>query len=286
MTCLKCRKNLKITLNSGEQMDIFKEIDLSKSIGPLGKNYKNDDIIRIDDLIYIEEPLFFERCGYPMTFADTYTEVKHNYQDLIHDFLDKMNDRFALQNGTNCEFDGKKFNDPNFNSYETIEKICGIMAHRLIELKQFGGRERRIHVTENKDAIRNTRLFRVHKISFCKTGTYVPAVCYDKYMGEYDDYEPARLDDIKTHKILHLSNHNGDWLSCIGLKIENIHVSKIHLDKRWFVCDFCSKGKPSTYVYKNMKREDLENWEQPCDLVDEIGEYCPYKLELAVLGQK
>lgn len=152
------------------------------------KRKPDPSIIRVDDYIKIIIPEYVERVGYPLTtkiVLEKFTpEQKQKLYNCLHQTF-----------GIPCSP-----TDTESLMYFDYEKECrGILsaiARRVMIAEQWGGKERCIYnqpVEYVKDQV-----FRVNKKKVVKTGRYVPGYGGCDYWGEYD-YEPAYLEDEKTH---------------------------------------------------------------------------------------
>ena len=185
---------------------------------------KNPEIIRVGDIVQINNPECFVRCGYPLSLDDVCEEIYQLYSDKIERFIDEI-----------VKVDENK--TPRFTVTRTTqkpyEKIVRKLAYIRMRNKEFGGNERRIF-TERRESLKDAEA-EVIKIKIVKTGDYVKAT------GGYGEYEPPYLENQKTHKILYLDVRKQKQ-SCTksgflyaqeyeyydyDLAIENIHVTKI-----------------------------------------------------------
>ena len=190
-------------------------------------------IIRRGDVVRIDNPEMFIRCGYPLSFQEVCEEVSETSKDDILKFIDRVTNRKPK-----LKID-IKVTDPTANRmYQAIVKE---IAYVRMREKKFGGSERRI-VTEKNEAFKNAKA-EVVGVKIVKTGDYVKGSSgYDPYSGEYD-YEPSYLGNEKTHKILQLYIRTPiitrqpklvnsiDWNYDIAIEV--IHVEKI-MDKAEF----------------------------------------------------
>lgn len=157
--------------------------DLRRYDKAVSTTKKPDMLIRPDDEIMILKPFFFIRCGYKTDVSDFVSEFYSPVAKVVTNALGT----------TNLDMYGR-------NTRVMCQEMAYIKAHRM----GFGGPERKIFETPH---IANAKQARAHveKVNFKKTGTYSPAAPY--YQGhEYPvEFEPARLLDEKTHKILTLN---------------------------------------------------------------------------------
>jgi len=178
-------------------------------------------IIRRGDVVRIDNPEMFIRCGYPLSFQEVCEEVSETSKDDILSFMDKVSNskpKIAI-----------RAVDPTENRmYQAILKE---IAYVRMREKKFGGSERRI-VTEKNEAFKDAKA-EVVGVKIVKTGDRVSGY------GSYDDYTPPYLGNEKTHKILKLWIRSKivrspklvsapDWN--YDTSIEAVHVTKI-MDK-------------------------------------------------------
>jgi len=191
-----------------------------KEISLLGKNYKKDNIVRCGDLVKVIKPELFVRCGYSLTLEKSEKIIREKYYDKVSEFANGFKTKITLRNMEDyCED-------------SLTNKIIQALAEEYIFMEGFGGNERKIYTEPAfemlgmsiKDEVR-----RVVSIKFHKTGTYVPGSSIYP-IDEYYDYEPAYLDNTKTHKILGLAEVPKICGEYYGedFKIEACNVEKLH----------------------------------------------------------
>ena len=169
------------------------------------------EVYRVGDKIKIKTPEFFERVGYPLTLQKV--EEEHFSKDeklRINEFLTS----FEI-------FQGDFFRSRKDPTYDLILRL--LAKYRIRQLG-WGGRKKSIY-TVTKQVSPDT-VYKVIKKRVVKTGTYHHASGGYDYWGEYD-YEPASLDDQKTHILLGVAQEN--YIFCVDEIewIEDINVEKI-----------------------------------------------------------
>jgi hypothetical protein len=179
---------------------------------------RKDAVIRSGDSVRIEKPLFLNRVGYPKCIESESEIVVKEFGEDIRTLLLKagVSEAGIIGGGFLKDWIYIRLRD----------RIINGIAHARLRSHGFGGRNREIYTDEIPEF--DGKIFRVAGTRFVKTGTYYPSTGG----GEWEDYDPAVLDDQKTHKILCL-----DWF-CIGgdipalkgrksLEIEACHVIKV-----------------------------------------------------------
>jgi hypothetical protein len=73
-------------------------------------------------------------------------------------------------------------------------KIADALAYNYAYYNNFGGRERKLY-TYSQPELKGV-FCKVYYVKFVKTGLYNPST------GSHEDYEPAYLSNVETHKIL------------------------------------------------------------------------------------
>lgn len=194
----------------------------------------NPNIIRVDDMVKIINPIFVIRCGYPMSLDDARKEIIEEYSKVIDDLVYsvRQGNKFMIskngyyENGSCALLNKEEYQKDNYKHY----KIVDALAYERLISKNFGGNTRSLH-TEIKEELKGIEA-RVLSIQYVKTGIRVPSSrYYDSYNGGYE-YEQGYLDKCETHKILNIgvirqSNKLWDAWEAYDLKIEAIHVEKI-----------------------------------------------------------
>lgn len=184
------------------------------------------NIIRVGDKVKILNPELFVRCGYELTpnNEDLQSEVMDKYKDKIDEFIKSLFGPIQKVNASILfEEEYSYWDDQDVNTLES--KIINALCYYEVKRKGFGGKERKIyatHVNKMKDIIG-----KVVKIKFHKTGTYIPgSYSYSAY--DLSDYDPAYLENEKTHKILivQIPDSNYIWRTQ-NISIESIHVEKV-----------------------------------------------------------
>jgi hypothetical protein len=180
------------------------------------------NIIRVGDLVKINTPKLFVRCGYPLSLNDMKADIEKTLSKEIFRL-------FALAREDDSEFPEISLSDPK------KQKAYNIIVHELayIRLKKhnFGGADRKIF-TEDYPKAKGQKATVSH-IQIVKTGVYNKSyVSGNSYYEEYE-YEPPCLTNQRTHKILTLSLfrptiENANMIFTDDpIKIEAIHVEKI-----------------------------------------------------------
>ena len=152
------------------------------------------------DYVKIIKPSFFKRCGYEICKEDAISLFKtKEHRDEIKAFLKQM---VTLT--------------PNEND---IYKITNELASIYMANYKYKSKERKIYsfdLPEYQDA-----LVKILKINYVRTGTYN----HGGY-GFEDDYYPAYLSDIKTHKILTIDKYieTKHGIKNLQIEVNNVRI--------------------------------------------------------------
>jgi len=195
---------------------------------------KDKNRIKIGDYVRIDTPEMFVRCGYPFGIEDMRKEIKDNHLSDIEKFIlsivydkdDRAKDFYA-----GIQY---KISSVKDDCSDSANAIINILAYKMLRHRNFGGRERAIHtktIEEHKG-----KICQVTGTKMCVTGKYVAGSGYqDSWSGEYE-YEPAYLENQKSHRLLALSismspeSPEGTiFIQGHECMIEECHVTKIEL---------------------------------------------------------
>jgi len=191
-------------------------------------------IIRVGDLVKVENCMFFVRCGYPLCLKDLTSDIvekrrKEIYDLITSEFPPTTKKYFTIDSLAGC--DSVPLNavslDSNYKEYEELaEQIARKMAQVKIVEKKYGGSSREIY-EKSIPGLKNEE-FVVKEINFVRTGTRVAGsgASYGYFDSEWE-YEPPTFDCDKTYKILSLSykdNDQEDRLECLNLKDEDLRI--------------------------------------------------------------
>ena len=190
-------------------------------------------IIRVDDIVRIDNPEMFIRCGYPLCINDMCEEIEKHFKNVIEDLIYSVSngDEFVRRDDRENHSDKWGTIRPILHSNDDYGRIYRELAYRRLQGKNFGGNERKVF-TEKVESVRGKKA-RVVGIKFVKTGIRHNGYSgYDYSYGNHD-YEPPYLSDEKTHKILQIDLiepvEYGNWTEGIdNHRIEAIHVTKVH----------------------------------------------------------
>jgi hypothetical protein len=143
------------------------------------------DRIRVGDHVHVKAALVVLRVGYPKAVADYLPEVRERFSAHIEGIFKASLPPGVIAHGL----------EPI--QEKTRRKIEHELAHMLAHANHFGGRTRSLHV-EERPALVGLE-FEVAGLRSVVTGTYSPG----RHTGGYDweEYEPADLDDRKTHRL-------------------------------------------------------------------------------------
>jgi hypothetical protein len=173
---------------------------------------RDKKVIHVDDYVFVNNPLLFIRCGYPLTLKTALDDI-NKYDEQIYDFLNGI---MGVENPL----------DPTLQQleervYETaVDKVRYAIAYQVLKEKQFGGKKRSVYT--KKDDKFHGSIGKVVSIKYVNSGTYNHGSVYNHWEEDYY-YSGPYLSDQKTHKILDV------WFEDMGecIKIESIHVDKL-----------------------------------------------------------
>jgi hypothetical protein len=83
---------------------------------------------------------------------------------------------------------------------KTVNEIASALSYRLCKQNQFGGNRRKIHTIDIPDAA--GMITTISSIQFVRTGLYAPARLANNPWDLSNEYEPAYLENCKSHRIL------------------------------------------------------------------------------------
>jgi hypothetical protein len=158
---------------------------------------KRKDIIRVGDTVRIINPIVVDGCGYRRDF----------------NFWNRVARRFFGKKVRQYIKDNRPVSKSMTYSNRLETKIVRVIASELLGTHMRGG-VRRLKTRENPQL--KDKEYTVCEVKIYRTGKYVPSSSSYDWEGGYD-YEPAYLENSKTHKVLNL----GFW------SIEACNVEKI-----------------------------------------------------------
>lgn len=148
------------------------------------------------DRVEIVEPLVFVRCGYPMSWDETYNQLTETYESQIITDLDGLA-RGYISAGW-----------PEHLARSLPNAYSDIIHHLTkahLNKNRYGGNERAIH-TRLDERFRG-KIARVMGKRVVKTGRYRKGYGPSGY-GD-DDGAPPTLENVKTHVILEVEMYTG-----------------------------------------------------------------------------
>ena len=170
------------------------------------------NIIRIGDRVKIINPRFIKRVGYnlsPNEIDDSIVDVA-----LVRNFLDDFSE---LITGGKSGYEYKN---------DIPRQIIHALKYFYVDLKDFGGNERKIHYYDENECVKYNSHINIMKVidkRVVKTGTY-ETECVDEsdyFQGYYSGvYSKRSLVNTKTHVLIKLEN---------GYEIENCDVELIKI---------------------------------------------------------
>lgn len=169
---------------------------------------------KIGSQVRIINPVFFERCGYPISIEMEIESIKKEHGNQICDFIRSLTK-------SPVEIADMKALDFRGVNPQTFDKIIMAIAYDSLKAKKFGGRTRSVHTKARPEYLNQTahisRMFR------CKTGEYVPGHSYSTMDGY--EYDPPYLGNEKTHCIFELDRIHRVEIE--PLKIESVNVELV-----------------------------------------------------------
>ncbi len=190
---------------------------------------KRKNVIRVNDVVKIVNPEFVVRVGYPLSKKMIQSSLTHEQLALVKAIFNQ----FDIS--TDALFDSSR---PPSEGERAYEKVLDILSGVLLAKKLWGGSQRSIH-TELIEKHRDIQCTVMEK-RFVKTGKYQPGWSSVDYWGEYD-YEPAYLEDEKTHALLRVNIYDYETvLFGTYLEIEAKNVVKM-------------KQNPQTYQWEEIE---------------------------------
>lgn len=171
---------------------------------------------KVGDVVRIENPQMFVRCGYPMIIEDAIKIIEENHLVDLHEFSEKLGLGLTKQHlGGTIELNKR------------TKRFMSALGYQYVGSHGHGGRTRSLHTVERPDL--QGRDFKVIKKFGCWTGDYYGPSGGVYYDGEYWN-EPGGLENRQYHSILTLAPL-GEWYcedDCYN--IEQIHVTKVEVD--------------------------------------------------------
>lgn len=196
-------------------------------------------VIRVGDRVKIIDSKFIKRVGYPLIWTDIVDEVAKDPRTLkawalltkpqapSSEPLDKITLPGALEAITTPTLPVLSLvhAEPNIPP----DFLKAVAKQRVREMN-FGGSERQLIYlktrvdktglfwsSDNECADYTGQIFEVHAKKVVKTGTYRPARGgRGSFWDEHDEYDPAGLDDCKTHVLLQT---HGGWIEDVSVEL-------------------------------------------------------------------
>jgi len=162
-----------------------------------------------------------DRWGYPLTTQIVKDSlITQEHKDAIYAMLAKF--RGAPQ-PTLVLLDTV---EDNYD--EAYEKVLHAMAYEIVRQNGFGGRERKLFTTL-RDSLRNkTAVVMERKV--VKTGKYHSGGGGYGYDGDWD-YEPAYLEDEKTHVLYKIYLDYGQENVCENINMTDVWIERTNVEK-------------------------------------------------------
>lgn len=184
------------------------------------------DIIRINDVVQVTNPLQFERCGYPLVPA---MELEAAYKDHFDDVCALV---AKVEQSQNPDLVLLPIRANNPSDLKVIHAILCQLSYVRCRAKAFGGNERRIYTTLNNSIRHWFGVVCGKRVVY--TGTRVPGYNSPSYP---EDNEPPAFTQAKPHVILRLRadkdiHHNSDD-SYLEFEIEAANVRKVGSVSDW-----------------------------------------------------
>lgn len=193
---------------------------------------KDKNLIRIGDKVKVINPDIVDRCGYPLTRQIVKdTMITKEQKDAIITMMR------AFSGGTPIPiveelpqdlFYVQQDDVPPDVDFDTYDKILDSFVFQILKDKNFGGRERILHIT-HRESLRDKAGW-VSERKVVKTGTYKGGGGSYSYDGDFD-YEPPYLDNEETHVLFKFRpdyNYND---VCQDIKFWGAWIEKKDLEK-------------------------------------------------------
>jgi hypothetical protein len=161
------------------------------------------------DLVRVVTPLVFVRCGYPLDPAAQRELFAKEFAERIYKFLD-------------IDAQDAPHSSREWASFAAFQKAASALTTQWLHTNGFGGNERKIYAEEASEI--KGRVFKVAGWHFNKTGDYFAPCHTPASWDSPEEYELGGLDNVVTHRILHLESVEGPYKA---VKIEACHVEKI-----------------------------------------------------------
>lgn len=204
------------------------------------------DVIRVGDTVKIINPDFFLRCGYPLSLQDGMDMILNDEEAMkaLGKGIDKAIGREYTVPLKDEIVGLSSIMRPTKTSYDIL-KIIRILAYYRISNMKFGGKERKIFTVRKEEA--KGHEFEVISKRVVNTGIYVPASGGYNSWGDDYDYDPAYLNNAKSHVILDLMNGScdGDYYYVGDLIESNLRIEKCNVEK---VIKETNKSKKQRYT--------------------------------------
>jgi hypothetical protein len=159
-------------------------------------------------------PEIFIRCGYPLCIEDAREAVLEQFSGALEDLTHLIQGRPVEQN--------QLFHARALDPSNLYDQLVHAAAYIWLRGKCFGGPDRKI--------------FRVDRRKVVRTGKYIPHHENNDYWNG-PEYEPARLDNAKSHVILgtyqDLESNFAEFDSCTDTWIEARHCELVVEDGKF-----------------------------------------------------
>lgn len=219
------------------------------------RSKKPDSIIREGDYVKIVLPYRFLRCGYALTLHDCHNRMANDpkYKKMLQDLVNVI-----IGYDENALLKRLKFDESRIIPARIRYKLEDVVAQMYMLDHNFGGPDRTLHTSFGRSLIGLRG--KVVGIKFHKTGTYTPGWGYSDYYGGDYEYQPAFLDNEKTHKLLQLEiveedENNFKAKDMYDLEfhwygehmwIEDINVKKLKGEDYEYLCIRTGDGNTAT----------------------------------------
>ena len=147
-----------------------------------------DPIIRVGDLVRVEDPRALLRCGYPKAVEDYLPKISEK-------FVARVSALFAEAAGR-----GGLVHD-DARSDRLVMRTLRDLAYRKAHADRFGGPERSLHLSEPQELWRG-RLGIAVAARQVVTGHYCRGRAPYSSPNGYDEGDPPSLDGAKNHRII------------------------------------------------------------------------------------
>ena len=161
------------------------------------------DIIRTDDVVRVVDPRIVLRVGYPKSPADYLADICEKHEAALREIFDYKTARPTLAASLAAGFPGYKapsIEDRVAEMPRPLRRSLWDLAYLACERDGFGGKERRVHLSEPMPDWKGAE-FKVAGVRSAVEGDYYPpSRSYDHWSGARED-EPGGLENQRVRRL-------------------------------------------------------------------------------------